>query len=583
VVGAQTLASSSDGPAAVWPDYLCRGHGDFFTTITTAFNAKPLPPLPDGYSQFNGTVYSLEAKRGCDGWAVIDFRLNSISDQKVFDQVRILRQTPDYEAGRGMQWVDVTQLPPNDEPVPNFGLRSVSARDDHLGVYVIALYQADSRVLADLAATVTFTPSSVEAEKEVTFTVTVTNSGPSDASNVRLLAKPRIGNATGTILSSSASQGSCNVYFERLRCDLGGLANGKSAIVTYVGRLNSNPNPYFELGEGRATTWDTDIEIAATESDLAEDNNRVVTAVKVERGVNQYPIVKIKSPANEQSFVGPGDIPIEIEASDPDGTVSQVAVNESNHLLGYAVPVGVNRYKFVCHEAANGFHSISAIATDNQGWKSKSGDMNNLYVGPLVVSLSSPQGTELDGDSPIILEATISAPSSDLAKVEIVPFSQGAKAMELVSTASNASSYKYVLTNMRSGANEIYVVVTDSARIQSRSSLLLVNIHRRPSVVVDAYIGEDGIVANRAVRLTAYVYDRISKPRSVEFLVNGKFVGKNVFEREFIPEPTSYQSIEWTPPAAGTYTLKAIVTNEDGTKIESAPSSIKVRAIEPNP
>jgi hypothetical protein len=497
------------------------------------------------------------------------------------DQVRILRQTPDYGTGGGIHWVDVTLHPPDDGPAPNYVLRSVHGRDDQLGTYVIALYDPESRVLTDLATTVSFTPNAIQAEKEVSVTATVTNHGPRDATKVRLFMEERY--ATGTILSSSVSQGTCDGSTSRLNCLIGDLPEGKSATITFLAKLSSSPDPYGNPLEGWTPKWEMSFEASTTESDPVEDNNRATAAIIVERGQNQYPFVEIRSPDYECSFVNPSDIPIEIEASDPDGTVSEVAVYESDRLLGYAFPTSGNRYKFVWHATENGFHSLSATAKDNQGWKSSSGGAHNLYLGPLAVSVVSPKGTELDGDLPIVLQAIVSSPTSDLAKVEIVTFGENPREMQLVSGSPTSSSYKFVWTKMRSGNSNIFVVATDSAGIPSRSSLLSIKIHKSPSVEAAASLDDNGLIAKRSVFLTTYVNDPVSEPRSVEFLVNGRLVGKRAFEPELMPGTVRHTSIEWTPPVAGTYTLKAVVTNEDGSKLESAPVSMKAGAVQPNP
>ncbi len=83
---------------------------------------------------------------------------------------------------------------------------------------------------ADLAISKTSDPNSVIPGAPVTYTITVTNSGPLAASDVVVTDTLPL---TVTFASASASQGSCS-GLSTVTCDLGAINNGATATVTLV-------------------------------------------------------------------------------------------------------------------------------------------------------------------------------------------------------------------------------------------------------------------------------------------------------------------------------------------------------------
>ena len=91
---------------------------------------------------------------------------------------------------------------------------------------------------ADLAIVKSATPSPVDAGKQLTYTLTATNNGPSDATGVTVTdALP----AGVSYVSATSSQGGTPTFANgTLTADLGGLADGASATTTLIVSVNSN-------------------------------------------------------------------------------------------------------------------------------------------------------------------------------------------------------------------------------------------------------------------------------------------------------------------------------------------------------
>jgi chitinase len=80
--------------------------------------------------------------------------------------------------------------------------------------------------------------------------------------------------------------------------------------------------------------------------------------------------VTLTSPTNGASFTANSTIPLAATASDPDGSVAQVAFYADGHLVGK--PVKQSPYTMNLTGLKAGFHTIQAVATDQYGMTGRS-------------------------------------------------------------------------------------------------------------------------------------------------------------------------------------------------------------------
>lgn len=78
--------------------------------------------------------------------------------------------------------------------------------------------------------------------------------------------------------------------------------------------------------------------------------------------LNQLPLVNIASPVKGNSYIAPATLTIEIEASDPDGTISKVELFNGSVKLGEST---APPYSFTIKDLNEGSYSFHAVATDN--------------------------------------------------------------------------------------------------------------------------------------------------------------------------------------------------------------------------
>jgi uncharacterized repeat protein (TIGR01451 family) len=120
---------------------------------------------------------------------------------------------------------------------------------------------------ADLHVTTTASPAPVTRGSPLIHTVTISNAGPSPATDTWV-----VHTALGLVrfVSATASQGRCVGFGGLALCNLGALAGGATATVTIVG---------VPLARGPLTStavaWS-----AVTDPDLANNRATVITTVK---------------------------------------------------------------------------------------------------------------------------------------------------------------------------------------------------------------------------------------------------------------------------------------------------------------
>ena len=126
---------------------------------------------------------------------------------------------------------------------------------------------------ADLAITKSDTPDPVVAGQTITYTLTVTNNGPSDASGVTVTDTLPSG---VTFVSATPSQGTATGAGNTVTASLGNLADGASATITITGTVAATAS-------GTLTNTAT---VSATETDSVSTNNSDSEDTTVQRQVD---------------------------------------------------------------------------------------------------------------------------------------------------------------------------------------------------------------------------------------------------------------------------------------------------------
>src|SRR6185436_2067894 len=120
--------------------------------------------------------------------------------------------------------------------------------------------------------------------------------------------------------------------------------------------------------------------------------NRSSAVVITVVAANTPPAVAITSPTNGASFTAPATVTITATATDSDGTVTNVQFFDGATSLGndasspFSLPVNLSA----------GSHTLTAVATDNQGATNRSAPVTITIIAPSLIQISSIVSTNAD-------------------------------------------------------------------------------------------------------------------------------------------------------------------------------------------
>jgi hypothetical protein len=161
-------------------------------------------------------------------------------------------------------------------------------------------------------------------------------------------------------------------YLTEAPLSIGG--SGESAVLT----TNVNPALLFNGANVLAVEIHQDSD---SSSDISFD-------LELNDGRDDSPRVAILSPANNSAIPAPGDVIINVSASDTNGVITNVQLFAGNVLIGQKTS---GPYTFTWSNVAPGAHIISARASDNDGLLTLSTPVK-FTVGSGSASVLIPQG-----------------------------------------------------------------------------------------------------------------------------------------------------------------------------------------------
>lgn len=190
---------------------------------------------------------------------------------------------------------------------------------------------------------------------------------------------------------------------------------------------------------------------------------------------NQPPVVSISSPTNGATFTSPATVTITANASDPDGSVTNVAFFDGSTLLG-----STNSTPYtITTSLASGSHALTAVATDDVGASTTSSIVNITVSAanvPPSVSITNPIDNAIFGNTDTIAVQT-SASDSD-GTVTNVQLFNGTNLLHSFSNAPYNFSGTALAGSFALGTNTLTAVATDNLGAQTTSSPVHVIVGR---------------------------------------------------------------------------------------------------------
>lgn len=560
----EATPSASPTPSAI-PQSIT--FGDWYADGATTFiptDPNTLGTLPTGYVVLDNDSYDIKTEATVSGSHVVTFSLPTVTDENIFNSVRILHvETDSFDPNKAV-FVDRTILAP-DTPAPDFANKTISTKADGLGGFVIATFSPPppNTDIADIAVSVSHLPSTLAAGNNLTYTINVTNNGPQMAHSVML--KDSLP-PEDKFVSLTTNVGTCQETDGTILCNFDSLSSGGSATISIVATPLDGGIPFPTEGRIIANV----AAIKAVEGDTNLANNSFTDSTTVLPDPNAAPTINITDPAIGSAFVGPANVSINATASDADGNVSSVDFYADGSLVGSGTFSSPNQYSFTWNNVTFGQHTLAAVATDNLG-KTKVSDAIPITVnGTAVVSISSPTwwGGTFNAPADIPITASASLSGGTISKVDFY----ANQIFIGTGTISGTDQYRVTWNSAPSGKYALTAVATDNSGVTTTSNPVNIMINDPP--VVSLLNPANGALFNApaTITLTSNASDGDGSIQQVSFYRNGSLIGTSH------TTGANQFSISWSNVAAGSYSLTAVATDNLGGTTTSAPVNVVVNA-----
>jgi hypothetical protein len=284
------------------------------------------------------------------------------------------------------------------------------------------------------------------------------------------------------------------------------------------------------------------------------------------------PTISLVNPGAVGPYTGtPLSVPLTATAADSDGTVAKVEFYVNGSKIGEDLTAPYNGVTWTV--TGGGTYSLTAKATDNSGLITTSSAVSVTVAVDYPITVSSSASTALAGAS-LTLSWTAPAGRPFLDWVVLVPAAQyNAGAGTISGYVSGSWSYtggrqtgSYLVTLPSDLAGGTYYAVyldDDSLDVLMTSSAITVTAPTPPTVSLDNP-GAVGPYAGTplSVPLTATAADADGTVAKVEFYVGGTKIGEDL--------TAPYDGVSWSVTSAGTYSLTARATDNQGNTTTSS-------------
>jgi len=271
---------------------------------------------------------------------------------------------------------------------------------------------------------------------------------------------------------------------------------------------------------------------------------------------NNYPSVRISSPADRSEFINPVSITIIAEATDDDGSINKVEFFNGNIKLGEKTS---SPWSYTWNTIPPGEYIITVKATDNLDSKTTSSPVL-VYVKdntPPSVEITAPiNGSEFLYPATIIINTETSDIDGSISKVEF--FNGASKLGEKTS-----APWSIIWNEVPEGVYNLVVTAFDDLDSKATSSPVSVSVRKNLSPVVEITSPSNGaeFSAPANIFITAEANDPDGSISKVEF-----FSGENKLGEK----TTGACSFTWEDASIGEHIIIVKATdNDESTAISS--------------
>ncbi len=452
---------------------------------------------------------------------------------------------------------------------------TADAADTDGSIASVAFYNGATLLGTDTSAPYSFSWSNVAAGSYSVTAQATDNSGAVTTSTaVSVTVNAPANQAPAVSLTSPAAGANFTAPATvNITADAADSDGSISSVAFYNGAtlLGTDTTAPYSFSWANVPAGTYSLTARATDDDSATTTSAAVSVTV--SAANQTPTVALTSPAAGTEFTAPASITLTADATDSDGSVASVAFYNGATLLGTDTSAP---YSYSWTNVAAGSYSVTARATDNQGAMTTSAAVAVTVNAPAnaapTVSLTAPApGTSFT--APATVNITANATDSD-GSIASVAFYNGAT---LLGTDTSAP-YSYSWSNVAAGSYSITARATDNQGAVTTSAAVAVTVNAlanaAPTVSLTAPAAGASFTAPATVNITADAADSDGSIVSVAFYNGATLLGTDT---------TAPYSFSWADAPAGTYSLTARATDDDGASTTSAAVSVTVSLPQTSP
>lgn len=326
----------------------------------------------------------------------------------------------------------------------------------------------------------------------------------------------------------------------------GGFVASVQFLVNGVSLSSKTSFPYSASWTPTATgTYTLAARVTDNIGNIADSANVTVVV-----GTSTPPTVAITNPATGSSYTVGASLNITANASDSDGTITQVAFVVNGVVLGTDI---ASPYSAAWTPSSTGVYTVSAQATDNNGNITTSTAVTvtiGANAAPTVALTSPSAGLNFSLGNNVLIGAA--ANDSD-GTVTSVQFFANGLAIGSASSAPYGMSWKPT----SAGTFALTAVATDNVGNTTTSTSVSVSVTgaAAPTVSITNPVNGATFGVGTTIPLNAITSGGNGPISQVQFFVNGASLATD----SVAPYNTT-----WSPAAAGTYSLLAVATDNAG-------------------
>jgi len=272
------------------------------------------------------------------------------------------------------------------------------------------------------------------------------------------------------------------------------------------------------------------------------------------------PIVSITTPTNQQAFISPANIQIDVTATDKRG-IQQVEFFNGSQSLGI---VTNEPYSIIWSNITSGYYALTAVAL-NDAQRTTTSDVVNIAVDiPPQITITVPisnsfylAGTNVD------MQAWTYDADGTIAQVQ---FFAGSTSLGIITN----SSYKLTWTNAIAGSYALTAVAKDNDGLTTTSSVVSILVDAPPSVTLTNPVNGAFFIIPTNLILNANASDSDGTIKQVQFFAGNNNIGTIT---------NAPYNLTWSNVPPGIYALTAQTIDNYGVVSTSPVVNITVAGV----